>query len=111
MGSTRSQRPAVSECHKAELLIRLRRHAAARWPSVEVNLSWRGRFAYVEANVTTDAAPMKLCRLGYLGQPGVWEFAFYKYSGAGYELSYLPSGALAGTPEECLDCPGVYLCL
>jgi len=39
-----------------------------------------------------------------------WGFAFYKYSDEKFEVSVLPTGFFAGTPEECFDCAAmVYL--
>ena len=57
-----------------------------------------------------EATPTHLCRLGYLGSPDRWEFAFFKYSDEKYEPSFLHSGEFAGTPEEAFDCAAqVYL--
>ena len=53
---------------------------------------------------------LKLCRLRYAGSAATWGFAVYLASRDGYEDSVLPSGSVAGTPEEALDCAcGLYL--
>lgn len=97
----------VSDAVKANLASRLRNYGAEHWPDFEFEVSWRGRCAYVEAVRSTTTT--KLCRLSYLGEPDEWEFGFYQYSTERYELSFLPSGSFTGSPEECLDCAGVYL--
>lgn len=91
----------------------------------EVVVRFRGAFAYVDAfplhrqfmpgtspeeRARIEAMPTHLCRLGYLGRPDQWAFAFYKYSDNKYEPSYLPSGAMVGTAEEGFNCAAlVYL--
>lgn len=63
-----------------------------------------------EERTQIEGTPIHLCRLGYLGSPDRWEFAFFKYSDEKYKPSLLPSGSFAGTPEEAFDCSGhVYL--
>ena len=103
-----SKTGAVPESVRTEIVKRLRCHALARWPKAKIEVSWRGRFAYVGA-VTSTGSDVKLCRLGYTGSTEVWEFAFSKYSSESYGMCFLPSGSFAGSPEECLDCAGIYL--
>lgn len=106
---------------------RLERHVRTHWKHRcrEVVVRFRGAFAYVDAfplhhqvmpgttpeeRARIEATPTRLCRLGYLGSPGRWAFAFFKYSDEKYEPSFLPSGAPVGTPEEAFDCAAlVYL--
>jgi hypothetical protein len=47
--------------------------------------------------------PVKLCRLGWTGDPESWDFAFYKYSNGRYEPSITLDGSFSGTPETCFD--------
>ena len=81
-----------------------------RWPELqELNLRYRGSFAYVDGTTTEDDR-LRLCRLRYLGSPHEWGFAIYLASKDGYEDSILPRGSFTGTPAEALDCAcGLYL--
>ena len=81
-----------------------------RWPDLlELNIRYRGSFAYVEG-VTRNDGSLPLCRLRYLGSPHEWGFAIYLASNDGYENSVLPRGTITGAPEEALDCAcGLYL--
>jgi hypothetical protein len=75
----------------------------------EVKVKFRANFAYVFAK-DKDGSEMALCRLRYGAYASEWGFAIYLASKDGYEDSVLPSGQLAGTPEEALDCAcGLYL--
>ncbi len=123
------QRRAASVPKSAQeaLRARLEQHVRAHWKDRcrEVVVRFRGPFAYVDAfplhqqfmpgttpaeQARIEATPTHLCRLGYLGGPGRWEFAFFKYSNEKYEPSFLPSGEFVGTPEEAFDCAAqVYL--
>ena len=106
---------------------RLEKHARTKWKGRcrEVIIRFRGPFAYIdvlavnhwympgttrEEKARIDATPTHLCRLGYLGNPDLWEYAFYKYSDAKYAPSVVPSGSFEATPEEAFDCSAmVYL--
>lgn len=99
-----------------ELTERLRARAQQRWSArcARVEVRFRGRYAQVDAYCYDEELPGKeesvpthLCRLEYAGRPDVWGFAFYKYSTERYERSFLPSGSMGGTPEECFDCAGL----
>lgn len=60
----------------------------------------------------TMRSPAGLCRLGYLGGPERWAFAFYRYSDGTYEPSFPILGLVRGTPKEdlrLLDSGQVYL--
>ena len=121
------RRQGIPEHIRVALRTRLERRALERWEGHcrAIEVRFRGSFAYVdalqkdgwhlpdtlhEARDLIDATPTRLCRLGYLGSPDRWAFAFYKYSDEIYEPSFLPSGAFQGTPEEGFDCAaGVYL--
>lgn len=118
---------SIPQAVRDMLRARLERHVSAQWKHQcrEVAIRFRGAFAYVDAfplrhqfmpettpeeRARIGATPTHLCRLGYLGGPDSWEFAFFKYSDEEYEPSVLPSGAFAGTPEEAFDCAAqVYL--
>jgi hypothetical protein len=122
-----ARRQGIPEQMRVALRTRLERHARDRWGEHchAIDVRFRGPFAYVdvlqkngshlpdtpaETRDLIDATPTRLCRLGYLGSPESWAFAFYKYSDEIYEPSFLPSGAFEGTPEEAFDCAaGVYL--
>jgi hypothetical protein len=120
----------IPETAKRQLTARLQAHVAKHWSAScrEVLVRFRGGFAYVDALRTEEAIrrefrprdrgefqrlmalPTHLCRLGYVGSAERWSFAFYKYSDEKYELCYLPTGDMVGTPEECFDCAAnVYL--
>lgn len=94
---------------------RLAAHAAKRWKETcaRVEVIFRGRFAMVDAYVLDgetgqpEKVPTHLCRLEYVGDPDRWGFAFYKYSDERYERSFLPTGIMGGTPEDCFDCAGL----
>jgi hypothetical protein len=124
-GSSRGR--GIPENARLALRRRLERHVRERWAEHcrAIDVRFRGSFAYVDVlqkdgwhlpdtpqdtRDLIDATPTRVCRLGYLGSPDRWAFAFYKYSDEIYEPSFLPSGAFAGTPEEAFDCAaGVYL--
>lgn len=103
-------RRAIPESARLTLLARLRRHAreTAGLCGHTIDVRFRGRFAYLDALPAGDAVPeeppIRLCRLGYLGNAERWEFAFYKYSNDVYEPSFLPSGSFVGSPEDAFDC-------
>jgi len=123
----RQRRGSIPQAAQAALRARLERHVRTHWKDRcrEVVVRFRGAFAYVDAfpfhrqfmpgttpeeQAQIEATPTHLCRLGYLGSPDRWEFAFFKYSDEKYEPSFLPSGEFTGTPEEAFDCAAqVYL--
>jgi hypothetical protein len=102
---------------------RLERHARTEWKDRcrAVLVHVRGAYAYVDAlpwgretltngRASNEAAPVRLCRLGYLGDANRWQYAFFKYSDMKYALSLVASGSFEATPEEAFDCSaGVYL--
>ena len=74
-----------------------------------VDVRFRGAFAYVTATMP-DGDSMPLMRLRYGGSAARWGFAVYLASKDGYEDSVLPTGDLAGAPEDALDTAcGLYL--
>lgn len=123
----RSRKGSTSNAVQSALRSRLERHVRTHWKDRcrGIVVRFRGAFAYVDAfpldrqsmpgttpeeRAQIEATPTHLCRLGYLGSPDRWEFAFFKYSDETYEPSFLPSGAHVGTPEEAFDCAAqVYL--
>ena len=111
----------IPERVRDELGARLERHARARWAERcrGVAVRFRGAYAYVdaypldggwwseaapEAHAPTGSAPIRLCRLGFLGSVDRWAFAFYKYSDDRYEPSVVFSGSFEAAPEEAFDC-------
>jgi hypothetical protein len=102
--------PAPPSSTKTSLAQRLTTHARNRWPALaRVEVRFRGSFAYVAGHLA-DGEVLPLCRLRYGGSASRWGFAIYRASHDDYHDSVLPSGQLAGSPEEALDCAcGLYL--
>jgi hypothetical protein len=100
----------IPDSTRNSLEVRLRQHARERWPALaEVKVRFRSIFAYVDGQIA-DGPVIRLCRLRYGGSASVWGFAIYRASHDDYEDSFLPSGSMAGSPEEALDCAcGLYL--
>jgi prepilin-type processing-associated H-X9-DG protein len=101
---------APSESTKGSLTHRLNARARDRWPDLAgVEVRFRANFAYVDGH-EPDGTLLKLCRLRYGGSAHTWGFAVYRASHDDYEDTFLPSGMLAGSAEEALDCAcGLYL--
>lgn len=95
---------------KSSLAQKLTARARTAWPQLAVvTVRHRGAFAYVDGKLPGGEA-LKLMRLRYVGSTSVWGFALHLASTDTYEDAILPSGGLAGTPEEALDCAyGLYL--
>ncbi len=96
---TRRSRPAID--------------SHSRWPDIAdlagLDVRFRANFAYVGGRLG-DGTLLKLCRLRYSGSASTWGFAIYRASHGDYEDSFLPTGMMAGSPEEALDCAcGLYL--
>ena len=88
---------------KTSLQQRLSARARDRWPQLAgVDVRFRGTFAYVSAEMP-DGESMPLMRLRYGGSAARWGFAVYLASKDGYQDSVLPTGDLAGAPEDALD--------
>jgi len=100
----------VPDSTKSSLEWKLRARAQERWPALaSVTVKHRAGFAYVTAYLT-DGEQLPLCRLRYAGSASRWGFAIYRASHDYYEDSILPTGLIAGTPEEALDTAcGLYL--
>ena len=95
---------APPESTKTSLNARLNSHARDRWPTLtRVDIRWRTNFAYIDGRLP-DGATLKLCRLRYGGSARLWGFAIYRASHDDYEDSYRPTGMLAGSAEDALDC-------
>jgi hypothetical protein len=107
-GSATMAAPPTST--KTSLQQRLSARVRQRWPQLAgVDVRFRGAFAYVTAEMP-DGVTMPLMRLRYGGSAARWGFAVYLASKDGYEDSVLPTGDLAGAPEEALDTAcGLYL--
>ncbi len=88
---------------KSSLQQRLSGRARERWPELAgIDVKFRGEFAYVNGRLSAgDTLP--LMRLRYAGSATRWGFAIYLASKDGYEVAALPTGDLAGAPEDALD--------
>ena len=95
---------------KTSLQQRLSARARQRWPQLAgLDVRFRGAFAYVSADMP-DGDTIPLMRLRYGGSATRWGFAIYLASKDAYEDSLLPTGDLAGSPEDALDTAcGLYL--
>ena len=102
--------PTVPESTRSSLIYKLSARARSTWPALgRVQVRYRGQFAYVDGELA-DGTTLKLMRLRYGGYANMWGFALYLASTDTYEDTILPTGSLAGTPEEALDCAcGLYL--
>jgi hypothetical protein len=100
----------IPQSTRGTLASRLSTHAREHWPDLAaVKVRFRAGFAYVDGEIA-DGPTIPLCRLRYGGSAHRWGFAIYLASCDGYEDSVLPSGDLAGSAEEALDCAcGLYL--
>ena len=84
-------------------------HASQRWPALEeVTISWRGSYGYLTGYLTgylseNDDDTIKLCRIGYLGDPDDWAFAIWQASTGSYADAVLLDGQPAGHPSLALD--------
>ncbi len=98
------------ESTKTSLHQRLSTHTRQRWPQLAgIDVRFRANFAYITARLP-DGDTLPLMRLRYGGSATRWGFAIYLASANGYQDSVLPTGQLAGTPEDALDCAcGLYL--
>jgi len=100
----------VPDSTKSSLDWKLRARVKQRWPALAaVTVKHRAGFAYITGH-TSDGEDLPLCRLRYGGSASRWGFAIYRASHDDYEDSFLPTGSMAGTPEEALDTAcGLYL--
>jgi hypothetical protein len=99
-----SAMPTPPPSTKASLGQRLTAHARAHWPQLSrVEVRFRGTFAYIDGRLD-DGETLPLCRLRYGGSASRWGFAIYRASHNDYDDNFLPSGHMAGSPEEALDC-------
>ncbi len=87
----------------SSLTRRLNSRRVERWPSLSaLDIKFRANFAYVKGINGDGAVP--LFRLHYGGSASRCGFAIYLASHDGYERAILPTGLLAGSPEDALDC-------
>ena len=102
--------PKVPESTKSSLAYKLSARARERWPQLtDVEVTHRAGFAYVTGHAP-DGEDLPLCRLRYVGSASSWRFAIYRASHDDYEENFLPTGSMAGTPEQALDTAcGLYL--
>jgi len=100
----------IPESTKTSVHQQLLQRARERWPQLaDVQVRFRGRFAYVDGELASGEA-LPLCRLRYAGSATTWGFAIYLASKDGYQDSVLPNGLPSGTPQDALDCAcGLYL--
>jgi len=80
-------------------------HASQRWPALEeVTITWRGSYGYLTGYLSdNDDDTIKLCRIGYLGDPGEWAFAIWQASSDSYTEAILLDGHPTGHPNLALD--------
>lgn len=91
---------------KTSLQQQLSARARERWPQLAgLDVRFRGAFAYVSADMP-DGDTIPLMRLRYGGSATRWGFAIYLASKDAYEDSVLPTGDVAGSPEDALDTAG-----
>jgi hypothetical protein len=96
------------ESTKTSLRQRLSARAQERWPQLAgLTVRFRANFACITGQLP-DGDTMPLMLLRYGGSSSRWGFAIYLASNNSYQDSALPTGDLAGTPEDALDC-GLYL--
>ncbi|HUH69541.1 MAG TPA: hypothetical protein VLZ05_12125 [Mycobacterium sp.] len=95
---------------KTSLQQRLTTRARQRWPQLDaIDVRFRGAFAYVTARLP-DGERMALMRLPTGDQPPAGASRSNLASKDGYQDSALPTGHIAGTPEDALDTScGLYL--
>ena len=100
----RSSSKAIPDQISALLLKRLKAHVAKNFPSgVAVSVRIRGSFAYVDAQGPEDLNPSPICRLRYMGDINIREFAYFTWAQEAYEPSYLDNGSPLGSPEDCFN--------
>jgi len=93
----------VPDSTKSSLEWKLRARAKERWSALaSMTVKHRAGFAYVTGHLA-DVEDLPLCRLRYGGSAGRWGFAIYRASHDDYEDDFLPTGSMAGTPEDALD--------
>jgi len=99
------------ESTKTSLQQGLSAHARTKWPQLaRVDARFRGEYAYISGQLPDDGENIPLMRLHYGGSAASWGFAIYLASKDGYEPAVLPTGVLAGAPEDALDTAcGLYL--
>lgn len=96
---------------KDSLTQTLQRHAREHWPQLtDLQVRFRGQFAYIDGTTVEDEHALPLCRLRYLGSASAWGFGLYLASSDKYEDQILPTGSFTGTATDALDCAcGLYL--
>ena len=102
-GRQDGQMVKVPDSTKSSLEQTLRAHARQRWPQLtRISIKHRAGFAYVTGHAP-DGEDLPLCRLRYVGSASSWRFAIDRASHDDYEENFLPTGSMAGTPEQALD--------
>jgi|SRR5581483_293501 len=118
----RVPRGPIPEVVQRTLQARLERPAQTVWRDRcrAVLIRFRGAYAYVDALPSDQEAlleggtgkkgtPVRLCRLGYLGNVNQGQYAFFKYSDMKYALSLVAARSFEATPAEAFDgSAGVY---
>jgi hypothetical protein len=90
---------------KTSLAQTLQAHAREHWPQLtDLQVRFRGQFAYIDGATAADDQPLPLCRLRYLGSASTWGFGLYLASSDNYEDQILPTGSFTGTASDALDC-------
>lgn len=90
---------------KTSLTQTLQDHAREHWPQLtDLQVRFRGQFAYIDGATADDEHALPLCRLRYLGSTSTWGFGLYLASSDKYEDQILPTGSFTGTATDALDC-------
>lgn len=96
---------SLPQSTKTSLSQSLQAHAREHWPQLtELQVRFRGDFAYIDGATANDDQALPLCRLRYLGSASNWGFGLYLASSDKYEDQILPTGSFTGTATEALDC-------
>ncbi|MGI0052900.1 MAG: hypothetical protein ACRECR_01385 [Thermoplasmata archaeon] len=102
--------PSIPDAVVRQVTERLQKIARKQYGDVcrELLFHTRGRSLYIEANRVGEEgeAPVRLCRLEWLGDPKKWAFWFFRYSTMRYERNVTWNGAWTGTPEDCFSAAG-----
>lgn len=90
---------------KTSLTQTLQTHAREHWPQLtDLQVRFRGQFAYIDGATAADEHARPLYRLRYLGSATTWGFGLHLASSDNYEDQILPTGSFTGTATDALDC-------
>jgi hypothetical protein len=105
VGVSSPRPPSIPAPVVRQVTDRLRKIAQEQYGDVCHDLLFRsrGRSLYIEANRVGEEgeAPVRLCRLEWLGHPKKWAFWFFRYTTMRYERNVTWNGAWTGPVEDC----------